>query len=397
MSNHVPEQYKDLQEAWDRGKVIFFKHPTGTVGVPLDEQPAWDYPLHCYTVDHDFRRSNMSIKELQKAHQLGETIECVGFGGKWTVVRNPRWDGKPQNYRVRPVLDQVALPKNKRGFCVLDVVRVASRARHQLFYIIGHGAAGYRVTSTAPIHNLEPHGVIVVQEEDLEHAYDVKFKIGDSVREIDGNKVRGLVTSMSVAIDGTIMAAVKFIGCTPHSLVGRVWARPQDMLEHDEVAPAKLVPGEAKVGESLIKISAGSGISLAGHSTVINSTPAAYQRLIKTIDELAQSISASSKKGNFILLDPEFAKEVVGTFNLPTQKENTMLKFETKYLVNGADLDSMSNDRLYDLIARAEKEIEELSNIKNKPARLKKEIAERQSNLNSLVAHLDERDSTASE
>lgn len=70
-------------------------------------------------------------------------------------------------------------------------------------------------------------------------------------------------------------------------------------------------------------------------------------------------------------------------------KSTEIIKIETKTFVNGVDISTMEDAAIYQLIATQEAEIEELDKIKNKPKKLKEEIAKRQEGITALVSYLD--------
>ena len=79
----------------------------------------------------------------------------------------------------------------------------------------------------------------------------------------------------------------------------------------------------------------------------------------------------------------------------PTPEDSTMtdiIKITTKTLVNGVDVATMADSAIYDLIKRQENAIADLESIKNKPKKLKTEIAERQAGIAALVAYLDSKE-----
>lgn len=61
----------------------------------------------------------------------------------------------------------------------------------------------------------------------------------------------------------------------------------------------------------------------------------------------------------------------------------------TQVLINGVPAKGFTDAQIYDLIAQQEGKIAELDAIKNKPKRLKEEIAKRQAGIDALVKHLD--------
>lgn len=68
------------------------------------------------------------------------------------------------------------------------------------------------------------------------------------------------------------------------------------------------------------------------------------------------------------------------------------MKFETRYYLNDRDVREYSDNDLYSLIKRNEDAIEQLEQIKNKPQKLKNEIADRKAQLQKLIDFLDGRE-----
>ena len=75
-----------------------------------------------------------------------------------------------------------------------------------------------------------------------------------------------------------------------------------------------------------------------------------------------------------------------------TKKDTTMTKaFETKHLINGIDINSMSNDQIIKTIASIELEIEALQSIKVNSKVIAKQIKQSNKDIASIVKHLDKR------
>lgn len=73
-----------------------------------------------------------------------------------------------------------------------------------------------------------------------------------------------------------------------------------------------------------------------------------------------------------------------------TEEEPTMKKlFEVKTYISGVESGSISDSDIYSAISGYEEKIQQLSAIKNKPKRLKDEIAAMQAEIDALVAYLD--------
>lgn len=75
----------------------------------------------------------------------------------------------------------------------------------------------------------------------------------------------------------------------------------------------------------------------------------------------------------------------------PIQKETIMIKIENKTFFNGADISAYSDDALFGKIQEAEKELERLEAIKNKPKKLEKKIADLKEGIKALVEAVDAR------
>lgn len=71
----------------------------------------------------------------------------------------------------------------------------------------------------------------------------------------------------------------------------------------------------------------------------------------------------------------------------------TMIKVEKQTLLNGNRIETFSDDAIYNMISAAEKKVEELETIKNKPKRLVKEIESRRADIQTLVDYLDSKES----
>jgi hypothetical protein len=68
------------------------------------------------------------------------------------------------------------------------------------------------------------------------------------------------------------------------------------------------------------------------------------------------------------------------------------IQITTPTFVNGEDIVSWDDSKLYNLIASQEAEIKKLEQIEAKPKRLQDEIAKRKAGIAALVAALDARD-----
>lgn len=104
-----------------------------------------------------------------------------------------------------------------------------------------------------------------------------------------------------------------------------------------------------------------------------------------TLDELNKLIE-SDTPSKFLPLDQINSQDSTMTNDITIVNQT---------LINGKPLSSYSDSQVYDLIAQAEKKIADLEAIKTKPARLKKEIAERRTALDALIKVLDEADPKA--
>lgn len=96
------------------------------------------------------------------------------------------------------------------------------------------------------------------------------------------------------------------------------------------------------------------------------------------------------------LLDPDdLPSTQTNDLNSQDSTMNNDITIVNQTLINGKPLSSYSDSQVYDLIAQAEKKIADLEAIKTKPARLKKEIADRRAALDALIKVLDEADPKA--
>lgn len=79
---------------------------------------------------------------------------------------------------------------------------------------------------------------------------------------------------------------------------------------------------------------------------------------------------------------------------IPQPLESTMstIKIETITYVNGQRVDQISEEALFQTIAGAEKEVERLSKLENKPAKIVRRIEEIKASIAALVTLIDERD-----
>ena len=73
-------------------------------------------------------------------------------------------------------------------------------------------------------------------------------------------------------------------------------------------------------------------------------------------------------------------------------KEITMNKIETVVRINDADASDFSDDDIFDLIAKTEKDVEKLEAIKEKPKKLEAKIVKMQESIKELAKIVDERD-----
>ena len=81
------------------------------------------------------------------------------------------------------------------------------------------------------------------------------------------------------------------------------------------------------------------------------------------------------------------------TSTAKTKEVITMIKVEKQTLLNGNRIETFSDDAIYNMISAAEKKVEELETIKNKPKRLVKEIESRRADIQTLVDYLDSKES----
>lgn len=74
-----------------------------------------------------------------------------------------------------------------------------------------------------------------------------------------------------------------------------------------------------------------------------------------------------------------------------TPKEPTAMNIENQTLVNGRNIKDMTDDQLFDLIAKEEAAIKALRAIENKPQKLKDRINKMQADIEHLIRLIDER------
>lgn len=91
--------------------------------------------------------------------------------------------------------------------------------------------------------------------------------------------------------------------------------------------------------------------------------------------------------------DGNIATTAAVTSTAKTKEVITMIKVEKQTLLNGNRIETFSDDAIYNMISAAEKKVEELETIKNKPKRLVKEIESRRADIQTLVDYLDSKES----
>jgi hypothetical protein len=91
--------------------------------------------------------------------------------------------------------------------------------------------------------------------------------------------------------------------------------------------------------------------------------------------------------------DGNIATTTAVTSTAKTKEVITMIKVEKQTLLNGNRIETFSDDAIYNMISAAEKKVEELETIKNKPKRLVKEIESRRADIQTLVDYLDSKES----
>lgn len=74
-----------------------------------------------------------------------------------------------------------------------------------------------------------------------------------------------------------------------------------------------------------------------------------------------------------------------------TSKEPTAMNIENQTLVNGQNIKNLTDDQLFDLIAKEEAAIKALRAIENKPQKLKDRINKMQADIEHLIRLIDER------
>lgn len=90
----------------------------------------------------------------------------------------------------------------------------------------------------------------------------------------------------------------------------------------------------------------------------------------------------------------DLVDDLTPPFTIPQPLESTMSKIniETHTYVNGQRIDQISEELLFQTIANAEKEIERLNKLENKPAKIVRRIEEIKASIAALVTLIDERD-----
>lgn len=90
---------------------------------------------------------------------------------------------------------------------------------------------------------------------------------------------------------------------------------------------------------------------------------------------------------------PYFFTHSPDRYTKPNPEETPVsIKIETITYVNDIPVHDLSDDAVFEIISRAEKEIERLKGISNRPARISKRIEELNDGISELVKLLDERD-----
>ena len=90
---------------------------------------------------------------------------------------------------------------------------------------------------------------------------------------------------------------------------------------------------------------------------------------------------------------PYFFTHSPDRYTKPNPEETPVsIKIETITYVNGIPVHDLSDDAVFEIISRAEKEITRLEGISARPARIDKRIAELRAGIDELVKLLDERD-----
>lgn len=117
-----------------------------------------------------------------------------------------------------------------------------------------------------------------------------------------------------------------------------------------------------------------------------------YLNRLLNVDQKVGSPSTSLPE-NYIPRHTFIADEPSAPTPTPT-KEPTMsiITITNQTLVNGAEINTMSDSQLFGLIAKQEQEIEAMRKIQAKPKRLVAAIEARQKAIDDLVKLIDERD-----
>lgn len=97
---------------------------------------------------------------------------------------------------------------------------------------------------------------------------------------------------------------------------------------------------------------------------------------------------------------PDFWRVVQQIINPTSSKETNIMAittpkfFSTQVLVNGLNIESMSNTDIYNAISRQSDKIKNLEEIQTQPLMLKNEIKAEKESLDSLIKYLDEKSAT---
>lgn len=115
------------------------------------------------------------------------------------------------------------------------------------------------------------------------------------------------------------------------------------------------------------------------------------QAYVKQALERARS-GAPSESSLKTVADGCLSSTQVAPAHTNTDKDTDTMQFTIQHLLNGRDIATMSDDEIFRVIAQTEAEIDKLDQIKSKPARLVKLIAQKRGDLEKLIAFLNAQD-----
>lgn len=279
-------------------------------------------------------------KELKEAFAKGAQIQVRSLReptSEWTVVRSPRWDTRCE-YRIKPSIPHEEL-----------------REAH---------AKGAKIEWRAGPHDswMDAYSPWWLPEYEYRiKPEEPKFKEGDLCMFVGSNRpIPKYSTVRYIATKSAYDAIVQ-------SGLIRICVR------QDELKPLTPVGG-MRIGD---KLDVFAGRPNAGKS--------AFPFANLVMPDIAEA-------------EPQYDVEmkvmkirIRNAQTNPLQHEETPMKFETKYFLNGTDITNFSDMQLFAVIKDAEDAIAKLEDIKTQPKSLKQNIADRKAELAKLVEFLDKR------